>query len=113
MQDAVFSAVITGSFTWSALSKLSIVAWTIVQITWCCSLTLAMVAVAVELQQSVFLIRVESLSNAHLILRRLLSAENIIGPRIPRQGQLIIWHSAVALLEWSIYVWLVGFLVFV
>lgn len=37
----------------------------------------------------------------------------VSGLRIPRLDQVSIWQAAVGLLEWSIYFWMGGYLVFI
>lgn len=107
------SAVVVGSFTWPNLGSLTTVAYTMVRICWYNSLILAIAAVAVGMQQSVFLTRVGCLSTSDVLIVRLLSFEGQNGRRVPRRDQVIIWQTAVGLLEFSLYFWLSGFIVFV
>lgn len=106
------TAAVVGSFSWPGLSAISTVPLTMVRIAWYNSLILAIAAVAVGMQQSVFLVRVGCVSNSDFLIRELLSYDDRTGPRIPRWDQLVIWQAAVALLEWSIYLWLGGYVVF-
>jgi hypothetical protein len=107
------SAAVVGSFSWPNLSMITTVPLTIIRIAWYNSLVFAIAAVAVGMQQSVFLVRVGCVSNADMLIRELLSFEDLTGRRIPHWDQLAIWQAAVALLEWSIYFWLGGYVVFI
>ncbi|KAI5457570.1 hypothetical protein BGZ63DRAFT_428268 [Mariannaea sp. PMI_226] len=69
--------------------------------------------VAVGMQQSVFLVRVGCVANSDVLICELLSYDSPTGQRIPYWGQLGLWQVAVALLEWSIYFWLGGYVVFI
>ncbi|KAH6678052.1 hypothetical protein B0J14DRAFT_559187 [Halenospora varia] len=110
---AIMSAIVVGSFTWSALEHLSIVAYTIIRVCWYNSLILAITAVAVGMQQSVFLVRIGCLSASHKLTLKLLCYEDQNGTRIPRRDQVVIWQTAVGMLEFSLYFWLGGFVVFI
>ncbi|PTD13062.1 hypothetical protein FCULG_00005116 [Fusarium culmorum] len=103
---AIMSATIVGAFTWPSLESLS--PWPIP-----CSLVLGVGAVALSLQQSVFLMRIGCLPQANAMCRRMLSRDIGLGQRIPRWDQVILWQTAVGLLEFSIYTWLGGFIAFV
>lgn len=107
------SAVIVGSFSWPALSSVHVVPLTMIRIAWYSSLILAIAAVAVGLQQSVFLIRVGSLLNCEFIIQELLSFRSPAGQHVPRWDQVFIWQAAVGLLEWSIFLWVGGYIVFI
>jgi hypothetical protein len=65
-------------------------------------MVLGIAAVAVGMQQSVFLVRVGCVSNSDMLIRELLSFDFLTGRRIPRWDQLVTWQAAVSLLEWSI-----------
>ncbi|CEL06306.1 hypothetical protein ASPCAL07412 [Aspergillus calidoustus] len=116
---AVMTAAVVGSFEWSALSTIPTVPLTMIRIAWYNSLVLAVTAVTLAMQQSVFLIRVGCTSKSDAIIRDLLSypaapGRGLGGPqRIPRWDQVLIWQTAVGLLEWSIYFWMGGYLVFI
>jgi len=84
-----------------------------IRIAWYNSLIFAIVAIAVGMQQSVFLVRVGCVSNSNMLIRELLTFEMPSGQRVPRFRQVFIWQTAVGLLEWSIYFWLGGFVVFI
>lgn len=84
-----------------------------IRIAWYNSLVLAIAAVAVGMQQSVFLVRVGCLSTSDASLREILSFASPTGRRIPYWHQLILWQTAVGLLECSIYFWLGGYIVFI
>lgn len=84
-----------------------------IRIAWYNSLVLAIAAVAVGMQQSVFLVRVGCLSTSDVSLREILSFASPTGRRIPYWHQLILWQTAVGLLECSIYFWLGGYIVFI
>jgi hypothetical protein len=107
------SAVIVGSFAWPSFSSVPLIAYTICRATWYSSLVLAVVAVAVGLAQNVFLYRVGCLSNSCAIFVEILSYQVEDGQRIPRWNQVFIWQLAIGLLEWSIYLWLGGLIVFI
>lgn len=107
------SAAVVGSFSWDSLSTAATVPLTMIRIAWFNSLVLAIGAVAVGMQQSVFLVRVGCLSNSDSSLREILSFASPTGRRIPYWHQVILWQTAVGLLECSIYFWLGGYIVFV
>lgn len=107
------SAVVVGTFSWPTLSEISVVPLTMIRIAWYNSLVLGITAVAVAMQQSVFLVRVSCVSNGDVLIRELLSVDAHDGRRIPRWDQLFIWQAAVGLLEWSIYFWFGGYMVFI
>ncbi|KAF4948970.1 hypothetical protein FGADI_9254 [Fusarium gaditjirri] len=113
MIGAIMSATIVGAFTWPSLETLSPVADTMVRTLWFSSLVLSVGAVAMSLQQSVFLMRIGCLPQANAMCRRMLSRDIGLGKRIPRRDQVILWQTAVGLLEFSIYTWLAGFIAFV
>jgi hypothetical protein len=94
------------------LSTTTPVALAIIQAIWFSSLLLAVTAVAIALQQSVFLARVASMPKSNALIVELLTYEISDGSRQPRQAQVLIWLLAVGLLEWSIGLWLGGFVVF-
>ncbi|VTO83279.1 unnamed protein product [Fusarium graminearum] len=110
---SIMSATIVGAFTWPSLERLSPVANTMVRTLWYSSLVLGVGAVALSLQQSVFLMRIGCLPQANAMCRRMLSRDIGLGQRIPRWDQVILWQTAVGLLEFSIYTWLGGFIAFV
>ncbi|KAK8006848.1 hypothetical protein PG989_000838 [Apiospora arundinis] len=111
---AIMSAAVVGAFTWDSLSSLSTIAYALVQMMWYCSLVLGIGAVAVGLQQSVFLIRIGCLPTANQLCRDMLSRDpGNDRRRVPRWHQVLIWQTAVALLEFSVYTWLAGFVVFI
>ncbi|QPC76794.1 hypothetical protein HYE68_007546 [Fusarium pseudograminearum] len=112
-KGAIMSATIVGAFTWSSLERLSPVADTMVRTLWYSSLILGVGAIALSLQQSVFLTRIGCLPQANAMCRRMLSRDIGLGQRIPRWDQVILWQTAVGLLEFSIYTWLGGFIAFV
>lgn len=109
------SAAVVGSLTWNDLDKLSPVANVLVHISWYCSLVLSIGAVAVGAQQSIFLTRVGLLpeAQARAIFRQVLSRETSQGIRKTRWEQAFIWQAAMGLLEWGLYTWIFGFVVFV
>lgn len=108
------TAAVVGSFEWEALSTVPTIPITMIRIAWYNSLILAVTAVTLGMQQSVFLIRVGSTSDSDAIITNLLSyASPGSGLRIPRWDQVFIWQAAVGLLEWSIYFWMGGYLVFI
>lgn len=107
------SATVVGSFSWPAVSAISIVPLTIIHIAWYSSLMLGMAAVALALQQSVFLARIRYVSTSEQIICRLLSSESTNRRRIPRWYQILIWQSAVGMLEWCIFLWIGGYAVFI
>lgn len=84
-----------------------------IRIAWYNSLIFAIAAIAVGMQQSVLLVRVGCVSNSDMLIRELLTFEKPSGQRVPRFRQVFIWQTAVGLLEWSIYFWLGGFVVFI
>lgn len=86
---------------------------TLIRIAWFNSLILAVAGVAVGMHQSVFLVRVGSVSNSDMLIRGLLIFECLADRRIPYWDQDIIWQTAVGLLECSIYFWLGGYVVFI
>ncbi|KAK8073607.1 hypothetical protein PG994_004506 [Apiospora phragmitis] len=100
---AVMSAAVVGAFTWTSLSSLPSVAYTLVQAPWYCSLVLGIGAVAVGMQQSVFLIRVGCLPTANQFCQNMLSHDDGNGRRAPSWYQVLIWQTAVGLLEFSLY----------
>lgn len=106
------SAAVVGSFSWQSLSTIAVVPLTMIQIAWLNSLILAIAAVAVGMQQSVFLVRVGCLSHSDALIRELLSFASPTGRRVPHWDQVILWQTAVGLLECSIYFWLGGYIVF-
>ncbi|KAL4744826.1 hypothetical protein BDW72DRAFT_208710 [Aspergillus terricola var. indicus] len=109
---AVMTAAVVGSFEWEVLSTIRTIPMTMIRVAWYNSLVLAVTAVTLGMQQSVFLIRVGCTSDSDSIIRDLLSFRSQEGgPRIPRWDQVATWQTAVALLEWSIYFWLGGYLV--
>ncbi|OJJ08344.1 hypothetical protein ASPVEDRAFT_156008 [Aspergillus versicolor CBS 583.65] len=112
---AIMTAAVVGSFTWDALSTIAIIPMTMIRIAWYNSLVLAVTAVTLGMQQSVFLIRVGSTSDSDAIITNMLSSPSPGGSglRIPRWSQMFIWQAAVGLLEWSIYFWMGGYLVFI
>jgi hypothetical protein len=115
-QGAIMSAAVVGAFTWPTLNDLSIVAFTMIQVLWYGSLVLGIGAVGLGLHQSIFLMRIGCLSDAHNIFRNVLSYDDGSGGKTahkPRWDQVLIWQAAVGLLEWSIYTWLAGFTVFI
>lgn len=112
-KGAVMSAAVVGSFSWPVLSKMSPVPLTMIRIAWYNSLILGIAAVAVGMQQSVFLVRVGCVSNSDMLIRELLTYASRTGQRAPYWDQLVIWQAAVALLEWSIYFWIGGYVVFI
>lgn len=91
---------------------MSVVPLTMIRIAWYNSLLLGVVAVAVGMQKSVFLVRIQHASSSDILLCELLSSQSSTGRRIPLWDQLFVWQSAVGLLEWCIYFWLGGFAVF-
>ena len=95
------STVFASSFSWPAPSTVSVVRLTLARVVWYMSLVLAVAAVTVAIQQSLFLVRSHHAANPNQLLRELLNSS--FGQRIPRWDQLAIWQAAVALLEWSIY----------
>lgn len=109
------TAAVVGSFEWEALSTIATIPMTMIRIAWYNSLVLAVTAVTLGMQQSVFLIRVGSTSDSDAIITNLLSSPSPGGSglRIPRWDQVFIWQAAVGLLEWSIYFWMGGYLVFI
>ena len=113
-KGAVMSAVNVGTFSWPALSAIPVVPLTMIRIAWYNSLILGVAAVAVGMQQSVFLIRVGYVSDSDTWIQELLSFTcDTTGKLIPRWDQLLIWQAAVGLLEWCIYFWLGGYIVFI
>lgn len=46
------------------------------------------------------------------MLAHLLSYDAGGGRRAPRWDQVVLWQTAVGLLEWCLYTWLAGFVVF-
>lgn len=112
IKGSIMSAIAVGSFSWPALSTMSVVPLTMIRIAWYNSLLLGVVAVAVGMQQSVFLVRIQHASSSDILLCELLSSQSSTGRRIPLWDQLFVWQSAVGLLEWCIYFWLGGFAVF-
>ncbi|OQE21952.1 hypothetical protein PENSTE_c011G02778 [Penicillium steckii] len=107
------SAAVVGSFSWPSLSTAAPVPFTMIRVSWYNSLVLAIGAVAVGMQQSVFLVRVGCLSTSDTSLLEILSFVSPTGRRIPYWHQVILWQTAVGLLECSIYFWLGGYIVFV
>lgn len=107
------SAAVVGAFTWPDLPNLSTAPHAIVRLTWYCSLVLGIGAVAIGVQQSVFLIRIGCLPIANQLCIDMLSYDTGGGRRTPRGIQVILWQSANGLLEFSIYTWLAGFVVFI
>lgn len=103
-----------GTFTWPTLLYTSDITWVLVRLLWYVSLILAIGAIAVSLQQSVFLARITHTSASVDLIQELLSEVVPHRPTIrqPRQGQIILWQLANGLLETSIYFWLSGLLVF-
>ncbi|KAI0536199.1 hypothetical protein GGR58DRAFT_404228 [Xylaria digitata] len=111
---SIMIAAVVGAFTWTNLPTFAIVPYTIVRATWYSSLILAVGAVALSVQQTVFLIRIGGLPMANQICIDMLSYE-LPGTdtRVPRGYQIIIWQTANGMLEASIYIWLAGFGVFI
>lgn len=107
------NAAVVGSFSWPVLSTVSVVPLAMIRVAWYNSLILGIAAVAVGMQQSVFLVRVGCVSNGDVLIRELLSSESRTGRRTPRWDQVFIWQSAVGLLEWCIYFWVGGYGVFI
>lgn len=103
---------IVGAFAWPALAQVSTVAFAMIQTMWYCSLVLGIAAVALGLQQSVFLHRIACLQDADALLAAMLSYDLGNGSRYPRWDQVILWQCAVGLLEFCMYTWLGGFIVF-
>jgi hypothetical protein len=77
--------------------------YTMIRIAWYNSLILAVAAVAVGIHQSVFLVRVGCVSSSDMLIKELLGFESPIGRRPARKRQIVIWQTAVDLLEVSIY----------
>lgn len=107
------SAAVVGAFAWTSLASLHTVAYTLVQTMWCCSLVLGIGAVALGMQQSGFLIRIGCLPTANHLCQNMLSHDAGNGQRAPSWHQVLIWQAAVGLLEFSMYTWLAGFVVFI
>lgn len=107
------SAAVVGAFTWPALSDMPTVPGTMVQIAWYASLILAIASVGVGLHQSVFLMRVGCLAKADMVITELLGSISGNDRYEPRGEQIILWQLAVGLLEFSLYFWLGGFVVFI
>jgi hypothetical protein len=76
---------------------------------WYSSLILSVTSVCIGLCQSVFLARISCAANGNILLRTLLIDTRT---RQPRTAQSFVWLLAVGLLEWSVYLWLGGFVVF-
>ncbi|KAI0973681.1 hypothetical protein F4678DRAFT_425532 [Xylaria arbuscula] len=111
---SIMIAAIVGAFTWTNLPTLAIVEYSIVRATWYCSLILAVGAVALSVQQTVFLIRIGCLPIANQICIDMLSYELAgTNSRAPRRCQVVLWRTANGLLEVCIYLWLAGFAVFI
>lgn len=106
------SAVIVGTFSWPLLPTAATEALAIIQAIWFSSLVFAVAAVAIALHQRVFLARIAILPRYNELIVDLLTYETSGGHRQPRQEQVLIWLLAVALLEWSIGLWLGGYVVF-
>ncbi|OAQ98008.1 hypothetical protein LLEC1_04399, partial [Akanthomyces lecanii] len=111
-QGAVMSAAVVGSFSWPSISTMSTVPLIMIRITWYSSLVCGIMAVATALQQSVFLVRVGCVSDSELLICRLLSSDSAQGRR-PRQHQIFVWQAAVGMLEWCIFLWIGGYIVFI
>ena len=92
--------------SWPTFSTISSVPLTMLPIAWYNNLILAIAAVAIGMQQSVFLVRLGCLSNSDILIRELLSFESPSGLRVPRHSQVLVWQTAVGVLECSIYFWL-------
>lgn len=108
------SATVVGAFTWPDLAEMGPVTSTMLRICWYNSLVLAVAAVAMGMQQSIFLLRVGGLSNRNTAILNLLSIfDQSRQLRIPRRDQVIIWQTPVGMLEFSLYFWLAGFIVFI
>lgn len=107
------SAAVVGAFTWPALEDISTVPGTMIRIAWYSSLILAIASVGVGLHQSVFLMRVGCLAKADMVITRLLGSRNGTDRYEPRDEQIILWQLAVGLLEFSLYFWLGGFVIFI
>jgi hypothetical protein len=88
-------------------------ALSMIQALWYSSLILSVTAVCIGLCQSVFLARLGCIANGNMILRDILIDKALRSGRCtPRKTQNLVWLLAVGLLEWSIYLWLAGYLVF-
>lgn len=108
------SATVVGAFTWPDLAEMGPVTSTMLRICWYNSLVLAVAAVAMGMQQSIFLLRIGGLSNGNTVILNLLSIfDQSRQLRIPRRDQVIIWQTPVGMLEFSLYFWLAGFIVFI
>ncbi|KAI8941611.1 hypothetical protein NX059_002825 [Plenodomus lindquistii] len=108
----ILSAVTVGSFTWPQLEHGTSAAFSMIQTLWYSSLIFSVTAVCIGLCQCVFLARISCTTNCNLILRSLLIQDYGNRKQRPRLTQTFIWLLAVGMLEWSIYLWLSGFLVF-
>ena len=85
-----------------------------IHLAWLCSLVLGIGAAAVAMHQSIFLMRIDVLRNANDLCQHLLShGVKSNGRRDVRLEQGILWQAAVGMLEWSIYTWMAGFLIFI
>lgn len=101
-----------GVFSWPQLENDDSLSINMIQALWYSSLVLSVSSVCIGLYQNVFLARISCTANSNLLLRELLTVSLPNGKRKPRASQIIVWLLAVELLEWSIFSWLGGFLVF-
>jgi hypothetical protein len=106
------TAVTVGAFTWPSLASVSTAPLDVIQICWYSSLIFSITAVGMALHQSVFLLRVMSVTKSNTIPFNVLTYETGYGERSPRKQQAFIWVLAMGLLEFSMYFWLGGFIVF-
>lgn len=89
------SAALIEAFTWPALSNQSVVAYTMIQVTWYCNLVMGIISGALELHRSIFLMIIRCLPVENAIYKRMLSYNAGNGRRVAGKEQVIIWQIAI------------------
>jgi hypothetical protein len=109
-QAALLSSVIAGAFSWPAVANTH---W-LVKGFWYCSLALSLASIATATEQAVALSRIVCHPKGLVNLRDVLGKPSgaIQVPYEPRRLQLYVWHIPLAMLNASIYLFLLGLLAY-
>ena len=104
--------MIASAFTWPALSEIDPSILAIIHTTWYSALLFGVMAIATATQQAIALGRVSSYPDGLEKLRNVLGHYQCPEWK-PRQLQLFIWQAPIALLNASIYTFVLGLVVIV